>query len=76
MATAAKTSLEKRIRAVSNFIAFVPFHKLCLMLGNFSGVDSKGVSLSLEKEKGKDICCLAFASSVKRETRMLHVVVV
>ena len=46
------------------------------MLGNFSEVDSKGVYLSLEKEKGKDICCLAFASSIKRETRMLHVVVV
>ena len=76
MATAAKTSLEKRIRAVSNFITFVPFHKMCLMLGNFSGVDSKGVYLSFEKEKEKDICCLAFTSSIKRETGMFHVVVV
>ena len=74
MATAAKTSLEKRIRAVSNFIPLVPFHKICLMLGNFSGVDSKGGYPNLEKEK--DICCLSFTSSIKRETRMFHVVVV
>ena len=74
MAMAAKTSLEKRIRVVSNFITLVPFLKICLMLRNFSGVDSKGLYLSLEKEK--DICCLAFTSSIKRETRMFHVVVV
>ena len=37
--TAAKTSLEKRIRAVSNFIVFitlVAFHSIFLMLGNCS----------------------------------------
>ena len=45
------------------------------MLGNFFGVDSKGVYLSLEKEKEEDICCLAFTSSIKRETRMFNVVV-
>ena len=77
MATASKTSLslEKRIRAVSNFITLVLFHKIWSMLGNFLGVDSKGVYLSLEKEKEEDICCLAFTSSIKRETRMFNVVV-
>ena len=36
----AKTSLKKRIRTVLNFIALVPFHTICLMLGTL-GVDSK-----------------------------------
>ena len=40
----AKTSLEKLIRAVLNFIALVPFHTICLMLGNLE-VDSKRLYL-------------------------------
>ena len=44
------------------------------MLGNFSGVNSKGLYLRSEKEKGN--CCLVFTSSIKRETRRFHVVVV
>ena len=39
-----KTSLEKRIRAVLNFIALVSFHTICLMLGTL-GVDSKRLYL-------------------------------
>ena len=35
------------------------------MLGNFSGVNSKGLYLRSEKEKGN--CCLVFTSSIKRE---------
>ena len=44
------------------------------MLGNFSGVNSKGLYLRSQKEKGN--CCLVFTSSIKRETRRFHVVVV
>ena len=44
------------------------------MLGNFSGVNSKGLYLRSEKEK--ENCCLVFTSSIKRETRWFHVVVV
>ena len=44
------------------------------MLGNFSGVNSKGLYLRSEKEK--ENCCLVFTSSIKRETRRFHVVVV
>ena len=44
------------------------------MLGNFSGVNSKGLYLRSEKEKGN--CCLVFTSSIKRETRRFHDVVV
>ena len=65
-ATAVKTSLGKRVRAVSNFITLFPFHTICLMLGNFSGVNSKGLYLSSEKEN--ENCCLAVTSSIKRET--------
>ena len=43
------------------------------MLGNFSGVNSKGLYLRSEKEKEK--CCL-FTSSIKCETRRFHVVVI
>ena len=39
-----KMSLEKRIRAVLNFIALVSFHTICLMLGTL-GVDSKRLYL-------------------------------
>lgn len=53
----------KRVRAVSNFISLVLFHAICLMLGNSSGVDSKGWYLSSEKE-------------IERETRKFHVMVV
>ena len=44
------------------------------MLGNFSEVNSKG--LYLRSEKGKENCILVFTSSIKRETRRFHVVVV
>ena len=33
----------------SNFITLVPFHTICLMLGNSSGFDSKGLYLSSER---------------------------
>jgi len=39
-----KTSLEKRIRAVLNFIALVPFPTICLLLGTL-GVDSRRLYL-------------------------------
>ena len=74
MAAAAKTSVKKWTRAFSNFINLISFHLICQMLGNFSGVNFKG--LYLRSEKGKENCCLVFTSSIKRETRRFHVVVV
>ena len=44
------------------------------MMGNFSGVNSKGLYLRSEKEK--ENCCLVFTSPIKRETRRFYVVVV
>ena len=44
------------------------------MLENFSGVNSKGLYLSSEKEN--ENCRLVVTSSIKRETRWFHVVVV
>ena len=73
-ATTAKTSLRKRARAVSNFITLVPFHTICSMLWNSSGVDSKALFLSSEKENENR--CLAFTSSIKRGTAKFHVAVV
>ena len=62
-----KQALRKRVRAVSNFITVVPFHTSFLMLGNSSGVDSKELYLSSEKER--ENCCLASTSSIiKLET--------
>ena len=38
-ATAAKTtSLGKKVRSVSKFTTLVPFHTICLMLGNSKGL--------------------------------------
>ena len=45
------------------FITLAPFHIICFKLGNSSGVDSKGLYLSSEKENR-----LVFSSSRKRET--------
>ena len=52
-ATGAKTSLGsgKRVRAAPNFTTLVPFYTIYLLLKNSSGVDSKGLYLSYEKEK-------------------------
>ena len=62
-----KQAPRKRVRAVSNFITLVPFHTSFLMLGNSSGVDSKELYLSSEKER--ENCCLASTFSiVKLET--------
>ena len=44
------------------------------MLEHFSGVNSKGLYLSSEWEK--ENCRLVYTSSIKRETRWFHVVVV
>ena len=45
-ATAAKTtSLGKKVRSVSKFTTLVPFHTICLMLGNLE-VDSKRLHVS------------------------------
>ena len=74
MATTEKTPLGKWIRAVSNFTTLVQFHKICLLLGFFSAVNSKGLYLSWEK--GKENCCLVLTSSIKCKTRMFHVVLV
>ena len=48
-----KQALKKRVRAVSKFITLVPFHTICLILGNSSRFESKGLYLSSEKEKEK-----------------------
>ena len=45
------------------FITLAPFHIICFKLENSSGVDSKGLYLSSEKENR-----LVFSSSRKRET--------
>ena len=43
-----KTSLKKRIHAVSKFIDLIQFHVICQMLANFPGLNPKGTYLSLE----------------------------
>ena len=59
--------LESELALFSNFITLVPFHTSFLMLGNSSGVDSKELYLSSEKERENR--CLALTSSiVKLET--------
>ena len=52
-AKATKTPLGKQVRAVLKFITLTLFHTICLMLGNSSGVDSKGLYLNSEKENRK-----------------------
>ena len=65
--TPCKQALRKRVSPVSNFIILVPFHTSFLMLGNSSGVDSKELCLSSEKERENR--CLALTSSIiKLET--------
>ena len=59
--------LESELALFSNFITLVPFHTSFLMLGNSSGVDSKELYPSSEKER--ENCCLASTSSIiKLET--------
>ena len=57
-----------------NVIALILFHLTCQALGNFSGVNSKGLYLS--SGKIKENCCLVFTSCIKREIRQCRVVVV
>ena len=61
--------------AVLNLILLILFQATYQALGNFSGVDSKGLNLSSGKKKEEN-CCLVFTSSIKREIRQFHVVVV
>ena len=70
--TAAKTSPKKWICAVSNSISLSPTPLICQMLAIFRGWILK--DLSSQKQKGN--CCLVFTSSIKREIRQFHVVVV
>ena len=75
MATATKTSLKKKIRAASNFIALIPTRFIRHMLEIFVlELNSKGLYYSSGTEKKS--CCLVFPSSTKREIRKFHVAVV
>ena len=53
-----------QIRIVLNFIDLIQFHLICQMLAKFSGLNQKGLCLSLEKEK--KTFCVAFTYPVKR----------
>ena len=67
--------LESELALFSNFITLVPFHTSFLMLGNSSGVDSKELYLSSEKERENR--CLALTSSIENlKPWKLQVVVV
>ena len=68
--TVAKTSLEKGIRAVSNFIAPIPSRLIRQMLAIFLELNSKGLHQSSGKEKESG--CLLFPSSTRREIGHLH----
>ena len=73
MATATKTSLKKRIRAASNFIALIPSCLIRKCWQIFLVLNSKGLYQSSGKEK--ESCCLVFLFSTKREIRHFHIVV-
>ena len=60
--------------AVANFIPLILFQATYQALGNLSGLESKGLNLSSGKKKKEN--CLVFTSSIKREIRQFHVVVV
>ena len=65
--------LKASSRCIKLYYSSVPFDSICLMLGNSSGVDSTTVSKF--RKKKKENCCLAFTSTIKRETGKFHVVV-
>ena len=73
-ATATKTSLEKWIRAASNFIALTSSLLIRQMLANVLELNSKGLYQS--SGKGKQDGCFVLPSSTKREIRRFHIVVV
>ena len=70
-------SPEKQIRTISNFIALGLFQLcalICQMLAIFQELNSKGLNLSSQKQEENR--CDVFTSSIKREIRKFHVVVV
>ena len=74
-ATATETSLNKRIRAASKFIALIPSRLIRQALAIFLELNSKGLYQSSRKEL--ESYRLVFpSSSTKREIWHLHVVVV
>ena len=72
-ATTVRTSLKKWIRFLSVYIAIIPAHLHCQMQPNPPGVEFLGTISKYSKRKFRR--CL-FTSSVKREIRHFHVVVV
>ena len=52
-----KTSLKKRIRAVSNFDGLIQFHLICQMLAKFSGVKSEKTVSKFRKRKRQFLRC-------------------
>ena len=71
-----KTSLKKRIRTVSNFVDFIPFHLICQILATlFQVLNPKGQNLSLLK--GKENFYVVFTCSIKwaGEIKKFHVAV-
>ena len=72
--TSTKTSLKKRIRAASNFIALIPSLLIRQMLANFYGVEFYRIVSKFRKRKRKLLFCVPVLE--KREIRHYHVVVV
>ena len=70
--TGTKTSLIKWIHAVSKFIALIFHVQVVKWWWIFLELNSKGLYFKFEKENR----CLVFTSSIKREFRPFHVVVV
>ena len=69
-----KTSLEKLICTVSNFINLIHFHLICQMLMKFSGVESERIISKFPKRKKN---CVVFTYSINQacEIRKCHVAV-
>ena len=56
-ATATKTSLKKRSRAASNFIALIPSRSICRMLAIFSGAEFYKTVSKFRKRKRMSSSC-------------------
>ena len=58
--TATKTSLKKRIRAASDFIALIPSRLIRQMLANFCGVEFYRIVSKFRKRRRKLLFCVPF----------------
>ena len=63
-----KTSLEKWICTVSNFIDLIQFHLICQMLAKFSGDEYKRTVSRLRKRKTN--ICVVFTNSISGHVKL------